>query len=414
MDEVITKANKSSEQLRQFYISGEIKKKTPAELKNLFVSHQLAIEEAHAFLNSDGDAIELIPTQYLKKEIRKQLPAKMNEKGVIEIHNAMTAPAHTSYTLHEEKELLLIVTVIMEKKLKLNDAAVMSMLARVYDKYWWTSIGWEAMTPKTYEEFLKQLTEYLKEYKSIKQVDERIRIIDNNAGSILAKRAELLKKYNISSAIIELIKLCDRYALYHDYRKEMQMRSLFGYYALLWEVARRTGNKEEDLIWLDGEEVAGLLDKQLDKKEIMKRKKAMAVIKLEKGIEVYSGDDAFKKKKELIDMNIEQVSEIRGEAASPGKVTARVKVCAGVKEALKKIKKGDVLVCGMTLPDYLPAMKLASAIITDEGGITCHAAIVGRELRKPTIVGCKIATSVLKDNDLVEVDGDLGVIKKRN
>lgn len=69
------------------------------------------------------------------------------------------------------------------------------------------------------------------------------------------------------------------------------------------------------------------------------------------------------------------------------------------------------MVCVMTLPDYVSAMKLAKAIITDEGGITCHAAIISRELGIPCIVGTKIATKILKDGDLVEVDADRGIIK---
>jgi pyruvate,water dikinase len=65
----------------------------------------------------------------------------------------------------------------------------------------------------------------------------------------------------------------------------------------------------------------------------------------------------------------------------------------------------------MTRPEYISAMKKAAAIVTDEGGITCHAAIVSRELKKPCIIGTKIATKVLKDGDLVEVDADKGIVK---
>ncbi len=65
----------------------------------------------------------------------------------------------------------------------------------------------------------------------------------------------------------------------------------------------------------------------------------------------------------------------------------------------------------MTRPDYLPAMKKASAFVTDEGGITCHAAIVAREMKKPCIVGTKIATKILKDGDEVEVDANAGMIR---
>jgi pyruvate,water dikinase len=65
----------------------------------------------------------------------------------------------------------------------------------------------------------------------------------------------------------------------------------------------------------------------------------------------------------------------------------------------------------MTTPDFMPAMERARAFVTDEGGITCHAGIVARELKKPCIIGTKIATQVLKDGDMVEVDADNGIIK---
>lgn len=67
-----------------------------------------------------------------------------------------------------------------------------------------------------------------------------------------------------------------------------------------------------------------------------------------------------------------------------------------------------------THPNYLPAMKIAKAFITNEGGMICHAAIVARELNKPCIVGTKIATKVLKDGDLIEVNANSGIIRKIN
>jgi pyruvate,water dikinase len=65
----------------------------------------------------------------------------------------------------------------------------------------------------------------------------------------------------------------------------------------------------------------------------------------------------------------------------------------------------------MTRPDYLPAMQKASAFVTDEGGITCHAAIIAREMKKPCIIGTKIASKIIKDGDMVEVDADKGVVR---
>ncbi len=98
-----------------------------------------------------------------------------------------------------------------------------------------------------------------------------------------------------------------------------------------------------------------------------------------------------------------------GAAASPGIGTGIVKILKSPKE-LKKVKKGDVLVAKMTSPDYVPAMKKASAIVTNEGGTTSHAAIVSRELGIPCVVGTKEATEKLKENTVVTVDGAKGLV----
>lgn len=82
------------------------------------------------------------------------------------------------------------------------------------------------------------------------------------------------------------------------------------------------------------------------------------------------------------------------------------------KNDLGKFRRGQILLAPMTIPTYVEAMRQARAIITDEGGITCHAAIIARELRIPCIVGTKLATTLLTDGDLVEVDANNGIIRK--
>ncbi|GBF08610.1 phosphoenolpyruvate synthase [Aeropyrum pernix] len=101
---------------------------------------------------------------------------------------------------------------------------------------------------------------------------------------------------------------------------------------------------------------------------------------------------------------------VRGVPASPGVASGRVKIALTVEEAAKKMEKGDVLVTKMTDPDWVPYMKMASAIVTDEGGMTAHAAIVARELGIPAVVGTGDATKKLKDGMLVTVDGSRGVV----
>jgi len=101
---------------------------------------------------------------------------------------------------------------------------------------------------------------------------------------------------------------------------------------------------------------------------------------------------------------------VKGIPASPGVAVGTARVCLTLEDAKKKLKKGDILVTKMTDPDWVPYMKLAAAIVTDEGGRTSHAAIVSRELGIPAVVGTGNATSVLKDGEVYTVDGSRGVV----
>ncbi|HON81510.1 MAG TPA: phosphoenolpyruvate synthase [Methanoregulaceae archaeon] len=100
---------------------------------------------------------------------------------------------------------------------------------------------------------------------------------------------------------------------------------------------------------------------------------------------------------------------VRGQGASPGIATGRVVIVKDIKDT-GKIQKGDILVTPMTNPDMVPAMQKVAAIVTDEGGMTCHAAIVSRELGTPAVVGTRNATTVLAQGQLVTVDGEKGFV----
>jgi len=104
------------------------------------------------------------------------------------------------------------------------------------------------------------------------------------------------------------------------------------------------------------------------------------------------------------------LTQITGNPASGGYAKGQVRKIMALKH-LDNFHPGEILVSPMTMPDFVPAMKKAAAIITDEGGITCHAAIIARELKVPCVVGTKIATAVLQNGDLVEVDANLGIIR---
>ncbi|MFA5254092.1 MAG: phosphoenolpyruvate synthase [Methanoregula sp.] len=100
---------------------------------------------------------------------------------------------------------------------------------------------------------------------------------------------------------------------------------------------------------------------------------------------------------------------IKGQGAAPGIASGKVAIIREAKDT-GAVKEGDILVTRMTNPDMVPAMRKVAAIITDEGGMTCHAAIVSRELGTPAVVGTKTATQQLKNGQIVTVDGELGLV----
>ncbi len=100
---------------------------------------------------------------------------------------------------------------------------------------------------------------------------------------------------------------------------------------------------------------------------------------------------------------------IEGLPASPGIISGKVKIVPEIDDIVK-VNKGDILVTKMTSPSWVPVMKKASGIITNEGGRTCHAAIVSRELGIPCVVGTQKATEILKDNQIVTIDGYNGKV----
>lgn len=124
----------------------------------------------------------------------------------------------------------------------------------------------------------------------------------------------------------------------------------------------------------------------------------------------YRGQSIFQNEPILSETKKNTTKECKGFIAYAGKTTGTVKIVRNISE-LGKVENGDILVTQMTFPSFLPAMLRAAAFVTDEGGITCHAAIVAREMHKPCITGTKNATKILKDGDLVEVDAEHGIVK---
>ena len=210
-------------------------------------------------------------------------------------------------------------------------------------------------------------------------------------------------------------------AIQFMYLKGLRMEVLFSIYAgwnkVLEEMAKRfhvdigllyNASIQELCAWLHETE-------KIDEEVLKERKKyCVWIAKTENTQEILTGDKA----KEFLqnisykeDDNLEDVLVIHGTVASPGYAQGTVKIVNRVEE-INKIEEGDIMVAVATHPALLPAMKRAVAFVTDSGGITSHAAIVAREMKKPCIIGARVATKVLKDGDRIELDTKKGDIRK--
>jgi len=185
---------------------------------------------------------------------------------------------------------------------------------------------------------------------------------------------------------------------------------------LMSEMSKRWGLGFSDLFFYTSKEIKDLFrNKKVDAKVINLRKKGFAFIPSPDKKMLLVGDDFKKLFKEIIENKGVTDKKIKGLVVMKGVIKARAEVILhnkrSIAKKLKLFKKGNILVTDMTSPDDATLVsKKAGGIITDEGGITSHAAIISREFKIPCIVSTKIATQIIKTGDLVEINGDTGVV----
>ena len=223
-------------------------------------------------------------------------------------------------------------------------------------------------------------------------------------------------KIKIPLALKEKMTIFQYIVKRRDESKDLQIKFFDYWYALLREISQRVKLFWPKIMFLTPEEINMLIkttDSSYWEKEIEKRMNAYFVYWSDgdnvNAPYIINGDNAKKYINFILRVN-DDVKKIVGTPAYYGKVKGRCRVVMGVSENMV-FKKGEILITDQTTPEFVPIMKLAKAIVTNVGGITAHAAIVSREMKIPCIIGTKIATKVLKDGDLVEVDANNGVVK---
>lgn len=200
---------------------------------------------------------------------------------------------------------------------------------------------------------------------------------------------------------------------YADDKKRMISQANVGIGELVKCLAEQRGIDDWLLHFATFEEIVGLLDGTGGVREGALRQRSEDGVLIcrtpERYFEFLTGEEAAGVLSMIGNLGEGKPAQLRGRVANGGRYVGPARVVIDASQ-IAKVKKGDVLVAPMTTVNFVPAMKKAGAIITDIGGITSHAAIVSRELSIPCVVGTKVATQVLKDEDEIEVDADKGVV----
>lgn len=334
----------------------------------------------------------------LAAELKKRIK---NEQDFNYCFERLAAPE--DYSFYQKEELgLLALKRIKDKKL------LDKKLWAHQEKYFWllNSYYETKVLPVAY--FKKIIDSYSAE-AALSKINE-IKSLKKRA--VLDKK-EVVKKFKLLPDILKIGQRLAYCVWWQDLRKSYIFQANYAIDILFKEISMRFKIDFIDLHYYAIKELEEIFQgKKLPDAEVKRRRQYfLALYEPQKGISYFSGSAAKKLFSPYASAKIKKgIEEFKGLVVNRGIARGKARIICSPKEA-GKLKKGEILVAAMTSPDYILALKRASAVITDEGGMTCHAAIVSRELAIPCIVGTKIATKVLKDGDLVEVDAINGTVR---
>lgn len=289
----------------------------------------------------------------------------------------------------------------MKKLIEITDQTILDeKISEIITKYSWTktSYGQKGIIAK--EEILAEIQHFKTANYSINKSQKQ-------------KKAELLKELRLSENILNYLNLIELFTVWQDNRKANILKSQFSLFTILESLSKSINVEFDLLAFLNF--YSELNDEFLsrnDLADILRQRQQKSIYLLEKdNVTIYTGNDHDLIVKEL-NKNASKgyKDDIHGMAASTGVAIGMVRKIMNMGD-ISNMQEGEILVTSMTRPEFVTAMKRASAIVTDEGGITCHAAIISRELGIPCIIGTKEATKLLNTGDKVEVNANHGIVK---
>jgi len=375
------------------------------------------------FIDSDGEDL----TNYLLNYVKNQIDKNNLKIEYAQAFSLLTTPDKHSLAQIENIEALEIIkklkkdkiakkaflsknTSTIEKNLNKINPKLRNSIIKHYKKWRWTPFTYIGPAYdldyylETWSAILRQKINIVAEIKNLKTINQQNK----------TEKIKLYKKLKIDTKHKRIFNLASEIVWLKAYRKDALFYGCYVMDILYKEIGKRFGLSLNQARHLTHYEVnQALVSNKYSVAEINNRINFFVIYFKNNHYQVLTKDRA---KKFLLKQNFEKVKvgdvkELVGTPASSGRVKGTVKII-NIADEMGKMNKNDIMVAHSTFPALVPAMKKAAAIVTDDGGLTCHAAIVARELKTPCVVGVKIATQVFKDGDKVEVDATNGVVKK--
>lgn len=375
----------------------DLNKRKDKDLLFLYKKYQKAVFEMMPFMSTP-----MVVDNILRKKILVSFESELGIKNKIKqdlLLSKLIIPKKKNFFVNEQDNLLRMALKLQNNK----KADVRQDIEKHLENYAWTTTN-----------------VYLGKFQTKKSVMKKLReLLNKNPKEKLAKtkqyKEKALKDYKDafhpiqeSRELVYLIDLTREFLFLQTYKMDVLFLAHFYVYPLFKKISRRFEINVDELIYLTGEEIIGFLEGTInvDIKEIKNRMKAVAVIKEHNEITLLSGD-----KVKGVTQKATKATMVRGTVASKGRARGRARLLYEIED-MPKIQKGDIIISPMTRPHFVPALRKASGIVTDFGGILCHAALISREFGIPCVVGTKNATKVFKDNDLIELNSYEGIARK--
>lgn len=353
--------------------------------------------------------------------------AKRHGLSPAEAQNTFNILAHpheqSVLTLERKCFLEICLNILKDKKSKqllakgqyrniLKENRIIKDLAEFYFKnYFWIKTDFYQSQAFTLSSLFEEILNEIKERKAddILGEHERNKIFFRD---IHKNKQKLLKAFKLSSEDKLDIEFSQFTSYWIDQRKLGMMKQLYYIFNIINQIAEKYALSYEEISYYRVNELIDLLTshKYLDLKTLQERKTGCFIIfKKNSESKIFfatAGENMLNIANQL------KSDTVKGSIASKGKADKVRGIAKVVSNPSKEnINGGEILITSMTRVEYLPLMRKAKAIITDEGGIACHAAIISRELGKPCIIGTKTATRLLKNGDELELDMKTGLIK---